>query len=470
MRIKQVTQETGLTEKTIRFYIKEQLITPEVSLGDHYHSYQFSTEDVQRLKYISALRSIGIGISDIRDILTHPELLPDYLSEYQNQIERNLQNEKQISQALDRLQLSEIGDLQQLTKALEPIRKARSEQNLQKNKELKYTIILTLIVLLILVSVLLHLPYFVGRLLLYKLTLLFLGVLSGVMAIRYLTVPKRAKKLPHHGDALVLAVDKDTGFDASYGIGKSVSPGSGFFEQGQGGSWVWLFMLWNELRPDHWYPILQYMDENGQLTGATFPYGGLQRSWTVGDKIPVAWTEKKKGLAYPLQAKWLQRKALVFGLIALLLLCLGLLHLPKVLGAMTSDNARWMYNTHDVLYGIPEAYVGTVNETADGIYLEFSEFSGEKEFALQLLSGEQLKIELEDLSSMKQNSYTVLVRRQATTDQDVTYRIPVPVASTSHDPSHTIHTYNISETSTYIIFIKGRGTMGNIAVTHYVSQ
>ena len=74
MRIKQVSQKTGLTEKTIRFYIKEQLITPEVSLGDHYHSYQFSTEDVQRLKNISALRSIGIGISDIRDILTHPEL------------------------------------------------------------------------------------------------------------------------------------------------------------------------------------------------------------------------------------------------------------------------------------------------------------------------------------------------------------------------------------------------------------
>lgn len=33
MRIKQVSQKTGLTEKTIRFYIKEQLITPEVSLG-----------------------------------------------------------------------------------------------------------------------------------------------------------------------------------------------------------------------------------------------------------------------------------------------------------------------------------------------------------------------------------------------------------------------------------------------------
>ena len=54
MRIKKVSELTGLSDKTIRFYINQELITP--SFKENYigrRSYDFSDEDVELLKNIS---------------------------------------------------------------------------------------------------------------------------------------------------------------------------------------------------------------------------------------------------------------------------------------------------------------------------------------------------------------------------------------------------------------------------------
>ncbi|MBR3404458.1 MAG: MerR family DNA-binding transcriptional regulator, partial [Firmicutes bacterium] len=42
MRMRQVIEKTGLSEKAIRFYIREGLLTPETVSGDHYNHYSFS--------------------------------------------------------------------------------------------------------------------------------------------------------------------------------------------------------------------------------------------------------------------------------------------------------------------------------------------------------------------------------------------------------------------------------------------
>ena len=70
MKIKTVCEVTGLTDRTIRYYIEEELITPtytENYLGRK--SFDFSHEDMDTLKNISILRRFDFTIDEIRQII-----------------------------------------------------------------------------------------------------------------------------------------------------------------------------------------------------------------------------------------------------------------------------------------------------------------------------------------------------------------------------------------------------------------
>ena len=70
MKIKTVCELTGLTARTIRVYIDEQLIAPKFTenyLGRR--SFEFSQEDIVSLQNIATLRKYGFSIDEIRNIL-----------------------------------------------------------------------------------------------------------------------------------------------------------------------------------------------------------------------------------------------------------------------------------------------------------------------------------------------------------------------------------------------------------------
>ena len=70
MKIKTVCDITGLTDRTIRYYIEEQLISPaytENYLGRK--SFDFSQEDIDALKNISVLSKFDFTIDEIRQII-----------------------------------------------------------------------------------------------------------------------------------------------------------------------------------------------------------------------------------------------------------------------------------------------------------------------------------------------------------------------------------------------------------------
>lgn len=70
MKIKTVCDLTGLTDRTIRYYIEEQLISPtytENYLGRK--SFDFSQDDIDTLKNISVLRRFDFTIDEIRQII-----------------------------------------------------------------------------------------------------------------------------------------------------------------------------------------------------------------------------------------------------------------------------------------------------------------------------------------------------------------------------------------------------------------
>ena len=70
MKIKAVSELTGLTTRTIRVYIDEKLIAPKFTenyLGRR--SFEFSQSDIAVLQNIATLRKYGFSIDEIRNIL-----------------------------------------------------------------------------------------------------------------------------------------------------------------------------------------------------------------------------------------------------------------------------------------------------------------------------------------------------------------------------------------------------------------
>ena len=69
MKIKEVCQQTGLTEKTVRYYVERELLHPQaMEKGDRIYT-EFSSEDIRRLERVAALRKAGFSIEAILTML-----------------------------------------------------------------------------------------------------------------------------------------------------------------------------------------------------------------------------------------------------------------------------------------------------------------------------------------------------------------------------------------------------------------
>ena len=66
MRIKEVIALTGLTDKTIRYYISKGLVFPNNNVSYSGRSnYNFTDDDVKTLNRIAVLRKAGFSVSQI---------------------------------------------------------------------------------------------------------------------------------------------------------------------------------------------------------------------------------------------------------------------------------------------------------------------------------------------------------------------------------------------------------------------
>ena len=81
MKIKSVCELTGLTDRTIRYYIEEKLISPvytENYLGRK--TYNFSEKDIKDLKYIAVLRKFDFTLEEIKSVINDAEASKEILS------------------------------------------------------------------------------------------------------------------------------------------------------------------------------------------------------------------------------------------------------------------------------------------------------------------------------------------------------------------------------------------------------
>ncbi len=91
MKIKEVCQKTGLTDKAVRTYIKEELISP--NYDENYmgrRTFNFSDEDVQQLRKIVILRKYNFSLKEIKALfaenVTAKELLASHIEEMKSDI------------------------------------------------------------------------------------------------------------------------------------------------------------------------------------------------------------------------------------------------------------------------------------------------------------------------------------------------------------------------------------------------
>lgn len=99
MKIKAVCEITGLTDRTIRYYIEQNLIAPiytENYLGRK--TFDFSEKDIDELKSIATLRKFDFTIEEIREIIFSPENSKRIIESVKSRIEKAvLENEEKLS-------------------------------------------------------------------------------------------------------------------------------------------------------------------------------------------------------------------------------------------------------------------------------------------------------------------------------------------------------------------------------------
>jgi len=71
MQIREVAQHTGVPAKTIRYYEQIGILPPAARTENNYRRY--SSDVIERLRFIASARSLGFSLADVAEILTARE-------------------------------------------------------------------------------------------------------------------------------------------------------------------------------------------------------------------------------------------------------------------------------------------------------------------------------------------------------------------------------------------------------------
>lgn len=327
-KMKEVCDRTGLTEKTVRLYVKKGLLTPQTEEGIYRNSYHFSEADIRRLKDIAVLRRAGFSISEIDQLQQHPESLPAMIEEKKTLLEAEIFEKQTLQSALKRLSVTEQGSVEAFSQSLSPVTHFVEQQEAppKKHPKIFYTFITFVVFSLLLAALAIkgtHLALAAA-----VCAALILSVAAFLLAARYLWISVHIKSLPVWARGRVISVIQEPGIDSAYVRAGMSAPG--FSEPGRGGLWLIPVLLWGELRPDNWYPLIHCTADDGgaepkqsQTDGAerggsatpqalTFPYGAFKNTWQEGDTLTLARDLKRPERILPAKSGWMLKKALLY--------------------------------------------------------------------------------------------------------------------------------------------------------------
>ena len=97
MRMKEVCERTGLTDRAIRLYMENGLVKPKQESNYMGRcSYTFDEQDVRVLEAIATLRRAEFSIADIAEMQSSPESLPAIVAEHRKRLAQDIATKQQI--------------------------------------------------------------------------------------------------------------------------------------------------------------------------------------------------------------------------------------------------------------------------------------------------------------------------------------------------------------------------------------
>lgn len=119
MKMKTVCEKTGLTDRAVRYYIEEELLSPAAAENHRgRRSFEFTDKDVETLNHISTLRKFGFSVSEIRTMITSPSKIASIVDGLKTRKETEIKNENALLKALCELQPDESFTMATLANAL----------------------------------------------------------------------------------------------------------------------------------------------------------------------------------------------------------------------------------------------------------------------------------------------------------------------------------------------------------------
>lgn len=397
-KISDLTKSLGLTRTQIGLYIKEDLVHPMKDALKHYESGVLTEAEVRQLEAVQCLRVHEFGLEEIKYLTICRNAWKDYL---QHKSEKKLTLYSNMDDVL-----SAIAVLQANTpegKELEKLqREIRRFDHLPKDPNYKPSfweknlpiIALTAILGILLITLFAKLNSLASRILAILVFFAIGAMIALGAGLVYLVKQKRPKEYSIKGMAKIEKVDIVTEFDTTFALGKTVVPGAGFREQGNGGIWQFVFMFWNEIRPDHYFPIVRF-SHNGKERIATFRFGGFKHTWESGSTIPVYWSEADDGIVYPENTSFMVKKSVCALCIAFLLGGIFCYTIGPVMKA--ANTMFYVGDIQEILFGMEEdTYEGNELITDSEILLDFTHFTGSKKLALNCKKGDCIYLETID--------------------------------------------------------------------------
>ena len=136
MKIKAAIELTGLSDRTIRFYLEEGLISP--SFNENYlgrKSFDFSDENIIELKNVAVLRKYDFTVAEIREILRNAETSKEIIRRVKNrnkQVTAEAQARQSVLTRIDDNRVYTVSELAyELSKT--PVVLSKSEEDVEQN-------------------------------------------------------------------------------------------------------------------------------------------------------------------------------------------------------------------------------------------------------------------------------------------------------------------------------------------------
>lgn len=117
MKIKEVCERTGLTERAVRYYESEGLLTPSTHEQNGRIFRNYSDGDVVELNNVAALRKLLFTVDEIKLMAREPGHIPDIVTNYKLRLQTAETKMANVLSVLDGLDLQGVSDMDTLVRA-----------------------------------------------------------------------------------------------------------------------------------------------------------------------------------------------------------------------------------------------------------------------------------------------------------------------------------------------------------------